>query len=367
MIRKLISGWCLLAIMLVATSCAGDNDDICPPENSGKDKVHVMFTIAMDNLGKRYAPPSRGTWEEDAKQAASEYENRIAPDKLQVLIYDNQNKLVGEVENLTYIRHDGVYNNVYDVLGELTLDKLQIGKDLYLQGKMVVLANQETPITGDAVKVGANMDLLDNISYTYDKDGTAMMTTPFPMWGIHAIDLQLAPGKRNDAGIIYLLRTQAKVRVALSDEVKEAYKLTKVAINDYNRQGYLVPNGYSPHNETIQLNSEGSFHEFSSKASITLPFKEENPNISQFAYMPEYANIGNNAPAKLNIELVRKFDNVAKTYTLELKNYQTNSPLNIVRNTIYNFTITGITDKLDVALYYQVMGWENKGGDIQFD
>lgn len=353
--------------MLLNMACV--TDDLTTDCSSDKETMQIQFTLSMSG-GKTRAT----TWgDKYDDEAASVWENTINEGQLQVLLYDNSNKLMGEVQNLTYVRHTGeTDNNIYDIVGDLTVDV--IGENTStLNGKLVVLANYESTV---ATTKNSSLDAIKQQEFSLD--GINGNTKYIPMWGVHTLsNLTLVKGERADAGTIYMLRSVAKVRVALDDATAQNYTLAAPTLSDNNTQGYCEPSNFTAVAETTELGYESSgsdgyltcFNPNATSAGTNLAFNPITEGKSYVVYVPEYKY--NDGKPTISVTLTPKegtYDS-EKTATIELKKYKdgtaTGTGLDIVRNTIYDYIIT-VDKKVSPTLQYQVMVWETGGGEIIF-
>jgi len=381
----IIKGFILLAALLTM-SCSNETDDT-EPDN---EKAQIVFTLAMET-GQQ---GTRAAWQLAPNGTAyiggDEYENRIDMSSLQALVYDAQNKLIGKVSDVWFERNaEDDYE--YTIHGTMPVDKSEFEADgtKKLNCKLVVFANCDEV----NVEKGIEMSVLADEWFAFSPDNfTASKTDEekqsIPMWGVHkSEELTLRLGESADAGTIHLLRALAKVKVSLSDELAKEYELSDVSLNDYNTEGYTVPaateqNGvkmFTNVDDTQNLDDEGSLHECASKAGKALPFtlvSDENNNADNgqyVVYVPEFTNDGGEAQPVISLKL-KKTDgegSQAKEYNVYFKKYNdngyaTDENLNIVRNTIYKYTITAVTADVQLKLKYQVMDWSVSGNEVEF-
>lgn len=382
----IIKGFILLAALLTM-SCSNETDGT-EPDN---EKAQIVFTLAMET-GQQ---GTRAAWQLAPNGTAyiggDEYENRIDMSSLQALVYGAQNKLIGKVSDVWFERNaEDDYE--YTIHGTMPVDKSEFDDDgtKKLNCKLVVFANcNEVNVEKDS-----EMSVLADEWFAFSPDNfTASKTDEekqsIPMWGVHKSELTLRLGESADAGTIHLLRALAKVKVSLSDELAKVYKLSDVSLNNYNTKGYTVPaateqNGvkmFTTVDDTQNLDDEGSLHEYVSKAGKPLPFtlvSDENNNNADngqyVVYVPEFTNDGTKAQPVISLKLKKKTDEVgsqAKEYKVYFKKYNdngyaTDENLNIVRNTIYKYTITAVTADVQLTLKYQVMDWSVSGNEVEF-
>lgn len=331
----------ILWVALLALTACGSDAFLDDDENvAEQEQVQIYFTI---NMG---SPSTRATWGDNIDNdntndydslEATYNENTIDPEKFQVLVFDTNDKYLAELSNLTYFRHSDTGNNIYDVVGTLSVDKSYV-EDNKLQCKLVVLANYDTKVSNIST-----LSNLESITYSYSNHLTADIVAGkagIPMFGMKTTgEMKMNAGFRTDAGTIYMLRAMAKIRVATT---LGALAMESVTLTNYNTTGYIVPNGFADEN-TEDLEIATTFHPYSSKATTTteLSFAKES-DTSFFIYVPEYGGYtsDDNTP-KITIHF--DFSIVAETESFYFDTYtngvrDTKYP-NIERNNAYNFTV----------------------------
>lgn len=385
MIKRLTRCFCLLATALFAfSSCSNDTEETPTTSN---DKVQITFTIAMEGSSSG----TRTQWAEDPTgknnyQSGSEYENRIEAGKLQVLIYNSGNNFFGKVDNLSFIRNSE-NNYEYTIVGDMPVDKSKFtdNKLTLTDYKLVVFANYDTEVAPEA---NSTLSALKDYAFTYSADNFKVNdpTQCIPMWGVHKVTLNLVLGERADAGIIHVLRALAKIKVSLADnEDMKDYTLSEVELVGSNTMGYIVPTGtiegaksFTDVDDTPNLDDEGSLHVYDSASPGNLSFIETTTNKYE-VYVPEYQtkwsdenNMTGGTNPSITLKL-KKGEAAAKQYTIYLADYDENGDVtttkrNIVRNTIYNYTITKVKEEANVKLVlkYQVMNWATSNNEVEF-
>lgn len=327
----------LLACFFI--SCSNDNEaaDAVPA-----DGTQVSFVLSLSNATNG----TRATWSDKTdREEGDDYENRINPDDLHVLLYSTDNTCVATVKILSYTPTGD--NSDYLFIGTVE----PVNGQTLTQGdyKMMVFANCElvTPDTD-----------LDNLVYEYSKSDVASGKQLIPMWGVATKKLTLEKGKRDDMGTIDLLRAFAKVEINLDDEISNTYTINSAVLTRYNQQGYCLPAGYADVDLTIELDQEDgtnpSFHPNSTEQSANLDFSYSKDRKSAYLYIPEYDNSTNEAEISITLS-------DGTTGTLYFKHYTDGSPTDdsydiIVRNHIYRYTINVYQGELTVQA--AVMPWQ---------
>ena len=319
----------LLSLLSLASCSRNDEVTVADGEEG---KVYVTLTLSIN--GEEAG--SRAAW--DPEQTTDEqgvgWENEI--NNLQILIYNENNTYAGTVE--------GLFGSSDRYIGTLSGTNWQSGTY-----KFVVLANF----------TATNINLADLATLTYNQNAAYI-----PMYGVLKNNFTFAAGKNTDIGSIDLLRAMAKVEVEFSDDFPTDYTIGDITISPYNTKGHCVPNGYTSVETTGKLDREEagttySFNPLASKSTSSLTFKEENGKY--YIYLPEYDNSTDAAQIQVTVN--------GETYPLAFKNYEngvpTGEPYDIVRNHIYRYTITGVSDGM-LTVKYHALPWEVVSSKINF-
>ena len=320
---------------LVSSCQQSLDEEVQIPIVSGK--AQISFTIALDDI------ESRATWEDNEGSTSAvvgtEQENAIdltSEDGLKVFVYSTTGSLLGEVTNKEVRKID---TNVYKFNGQLVIENLTTST---LHCRLMVYANC---IESDE---------------TFDFDAEYI-----PMWGVKETTLQLAKGELTQlTEPIYLLRSMAKVEVKLAESIAEDFNMTSVLVDKYNTTGYVEPS-YQSLVDTENMDLEQVFNPNTSIATDSLPFMQVEGEDAFYVYLPEYDNAN---PATLSVVID------GKSYSIEFKNYvdgkATGENYNIVRNHIYQYTITSVTAESHVEVAnvrYQSMPWNDvNNGNLNF-
>lgn len=357
----------LLLATLLATSCVYDKD---PAPTATDGKMLVTFTLVTGGEGTTRSTRAGDTWGDNESTTnptpdhGNEYENRIDPGKLQVLVYSpNDNMLIGKVEQLSYVQDDND-KYIYHFTGKLPLDSWNMTNGRF-NGKIVVLANSAPYNPNPSASLS---DLSQQtFDYTPVTDENATPSTAIPMWGVKTVDTQLTPNVAKNIGDIYILRAMAKIKVAC----KEGIKLENVQLQNYNGNGYVAPDNLASVSNTEALLTEGaSFHPNTTNMQISsIPFTKAEDN-SYYIYVPEYDN-NKQTPAVIKVGARNNDEQTTENFTIELKEYNDGMPVgkafNLIRNYVYTYYIRSV-GKVNLDLQYKVVPWdENHGGDIEFD
>lgn len=365
----------LFIAQIVLLSCTADDETV----SSESDAVVVTFTIAMDK-----SLATRTYWGEDVERDVEhEWENTIEYGKLQVLFYDDNNQFIGQLSDITYLSLDATATEEYSVVGKLKLDNVVDGSKL--SGKVVLLANYDEAVANPTK--GEAMSLISDNAFSYDPTAIKNRTKYIPMWGIQTYSFTIQKGMASEiADPIDMLRAMAKVRLKLNNEkyidediVDQTYTLSNVRLDHYCTNGYTVPEGFadaSSYNDNVfatkNLKTIESFRGGQTKVD-QLYFEEETGGKSFIVYIPEYPT-GGNVP-QIQFTLTKKDKpSETKDFIVQLKDYSDGKPtgdggLEILRNTIYEYTIRRVinTSEVELTLRYEVEKWKDRSADIIFN
>lgn len=363
----------LLALQMLA-SCASDDDATGSSESCCVAREMMKITFTIDMGGETMSRSRAETWGDNdyTKKSATVYENTIEQGRLQVLLYsEDGNTFLGELQNVTYVRHAAPDDNIYDVVGSISVAKVNLTNNK-LNCKIVVLANYDTPVTNTTQL----SDIASN-SFAYNAAGMADKTSYIPMYGVKTFRddeaLKLFSGVRTDAKTIYMLRAMAKVRLHCENS---DVTLLSATIANHNNIGYTVPQTYNTVDNTENISYlDGTFNPYPDcKAGSVQTFfgteiettTDDNGTTTKdylYIYVPETPSSN-----VVKITVSYKKDNTTSTRTFDFGYYTDGvvSPLDIVRNHVYTFNLS-VKEEVTVKLRYQAMLWDNGSGTVTFD
>ena len=386
---------------MLTASCSQDVDELAP-DTTGSGTVKIQFSLAMGESQSG----SRAAWGTETGTNTSTggdrvigdtYENMIDLSKLQVFLFQGTTYL-GEVGGLTLTPNSSF--TTYTFTGEVTVTGATVstnasGQKSLSDATIMVTANYDGYVNGN-VAVTYNY-LFDYIAEAYKADAAASVKQYIPMWGIQTANLVLyeenatIPNTAYDAVKIYMLRSMAKIEVELGGDYTDAsgnkhnlftdgYQITNATtLNKYKQKGYLLPSvpttpansTYFTVGNTSDFETEDCINAYSSTVAPTdgLAFNVINGGKSCVIYVPEYVNEN-----ELYITLGLQHDNTSiykegtTPYTISLNEYKVNaktgksepdseSPLDLVRNQWYKYTINKINDGYNMALSCVVQIW----------
>ncbi len=258
---------------------------------------------------------------------------------LKIFIYDQTGaKFLGEAET-TYI--DQKTDSTYLAHAIIQADNEAISSG-FLKCRMIVLGN--APAT-DGSKTS-----IEHLKYEY--------TVPsLPLYGAMDIQQQLDPKLEVSCEEVPLLRSGAMLKVQLSQDLYDAgITLGSVVLKNVNKTGFVAPKNALTFNSLTDLDPNKFFNpDASQKTDLTLT---QMPDSSMQSFVPECE-----APADGPFEIDLQFMRDGKPYTgifgqkIYLKDYATDTPLNIIRGNQYIFTIRSLQTEADLEI--KVENWKD--------
>lgn len=304
-------------------------------------EAHITLTLCLkgtdtDNNtrigqsgGKQIASRSE---DDETDEPGTEMENSIDFSRFHVVFYDANHRMAGILQNMVLIHVGG---SIYRLTGSLPVsNKVLVGN--HFVGKMVVYANFN--MSSDDLQKGYNDEIIAQKSFNYEANPKYL-----PMWGVQKVDFTLAAGKRQDFSDIDLLRAVAKVKVNLSNEMKNnGWSIHSMQLFNYNNKGYCMPGKYKDCEQTASLTHEEFEHFFNSRQISGITMTEDVP-----IYLPEYQNNGQKDADKCIIKLKLARNEIVesdKEYTLRFIDYtdkgtEGTTTNDIVRDHYYTFEV----------------------------
>lgn len=254
--------------------------------NAGEAEANITLTLCLKGadknsntrMGQPFVKPLASRGEEgEAKDPETEMENSIDFSRFHVVFYDANHRMAGILQNMVLIHVGG---NIYRLTGSLPVsNKVLVGN--HFEGKMVVYANFD--MSEDDLQKGYNDVIIAQKSFNYEAKPKYL-----PMWGVKKVAFTLAAGKLQDFSDINLLRAVAKVKVNLSNEMKNnEWSIYSMQLINYNDKGYCMPEKYAECEKTASLTHEEFDHFYDSKQTGGITMKDDVP-----IYLPEYQNKG---------------------------------------------------------------------------
>lgn len=260
-------------------------------------EAHITLTLCLkgtdtDNYtrtgqsgGKQIASRSEDS---ETDEPGTEMENSIDLSRFHVVFYQTNQQMAGILQNMVLVHLGG---NIYRLTGSLPVsNKVLVGN--HFEGKMVIYANFDMS-EADLQKDYNDTDIAQK-SFGYEANPKYL-----PMWGVKKVAFTLAAGKRQDFSDIDLLRAVAKVKVNLSNEMKNnGWSIHSMQLFNYNDRGYCMPGKYTDCEQTASLTHEAFEHFLDSKQTVGITMKDNVP-----IYLPEYQNNGQEDANKCVIKL----------------------------------------------------------------
>lgn len=252
--------------------------------NAGEAEANITLTLCLKGadknsntrMGQPFVKPLASRGEEgEAKDPETEMENSIDFSRFHVVFYDANHRMAGVLQNMVLIHVGG---NIYRLTGSLPVsNKVLVGN--HFEGKMVVYANFDMS-EADLQKAYNDTDIAQK-SFNYEANPKYL-----PMWGVKKVAFTLAAGKLQDFSDINLLRAVAKVKVNLSNEMKNnEWSIYSMQLINYNDKGYCMPEKYAECEKTASLTHEEFEHFYDSKQTGGITMTDDVP-----IYLPEYQN-----------------------------------------------------------------------------
>lgn len=314
--------------------------------NAGEAEANITLTLCLKGadknsntrMGQPFVKPlaSRGDGDE-TEDSGTEMENSIDFSRFHVVFYDANHRMAGILQNMVLIHMGG---NIYRLTGSLPVsNKVLVGN--YFEGKMVVYANFD--MSSDDLQKGYNDEIIAQKAFDYEPKPKYL-----PMWGVKKVAFTLAAGKRQDFSDIDLLRAVAKVKVNLSNDMKEnGWRIHSMQLFNYNNKGYCMPEKYAECEKTASLTHKEFSHFYDTKQSGGITLTDNVP-----IYLPEYQNTGRNEADKcvIKVKLARNesveqdASGKEKEYTLRFIDYtdsgtEGTTTNDIVRDHYYIFEV----------------------------
>ena len=309
-------------------------------------EAHITLTLCLKGTdtetntsigqpgGKQLASRSGG---DETDEPGTEMENSIDLSRFHVVFYQTNQQMAGILQNMVLVHLGG---NIYRLTGSLPVsNKVLVGN--HFEGKMVVYANFD--MSEEDLQKGYNDEAIAQKSFGYEANPKYL-----PMWGVKKVSFTLTAGKRQDFSDIDLLRAVAKVKVNLSDEMKNnGWSIYSMQLINYNDKGFCMPEKYAECEQTASLTHEEFEHFYESKKTEPITMTDNVP-----IYLPEYKNTGRNDADKCVIKLkLERNGNVylddsgkEKEYTLRFIDYtdkggEGTTVNDIVRDHYYTFEV----------------------------
>lgn len=383
-------------LLALLSSCVSDELAVADGNAADSDTATVKIQFTLNIMGDE-ATTRATTWGDNYDEAtANNFENHI--DNLHVFVRPTtgSNGKTCSVENLTNVGGT-------TVTGSFELDETLLNSDGTFSGWIVAVANYENADELTASEITSLEYFMSKCSFGISSSrnegsGTATYndisdinkgTKYIPMWGFKRYttsnSLAITKGGYTEIGDIYMLRSVAKVKVSLSEDAKKMYKLTGAKAVKIAQSGYVAPNVSNLDNasslseleieeKTIHTYSDADkTDQFTLTDEIDFNFNEEDG--AYYFYMPEVENKNMGiASFKLTYQDIDDNDGTtAVTKEIPIDTYEdgkaTNNGIDIIRNTVYDYTVSISPVGVDVSL--ETMPWSvtesSIGWNVQSD
>ena len=354
---------------VLTTSCSQDADDPTMDSRSEKEKVMIRFTIAMDE--PKTASRSWEGYDPDSGnegEVGSVSENFIDASKVQVLVYDMDGILMGELKELAVLRNNNDTQNnkhLYDLTGAFEADADQVSS---LDFKLMVFAN--TPKR-------SNLNTPDTWQFTYPMADDAGI----PMWGIATftgVNLSGSTSAGNPVELqepIYLLRSMAKIEVALNSEANGGYTLAGVTLNKAMKNGLVMPKLRTdvPADVTVKelvtttaLGVEEVFNPLTGETQADATFISS--NNTYYIYVPEY-DASDSGKLEINLALTNGTKDETGNDVITNKSFThgeytggtfSNTLWDVVRNHYYKYVVSISDSGKDLEVIITIKAWNKR-------
>lgn len=391
-----------MALMGILAACTGD--DRLTPDDGGAESVSVRIVLSTgggtgNGPFTRVTPTAPGAGTPSLSMEEGEaYDYYINPYDAQVLLFtaettgNDGGEFVGRAS----------FTDVWPLAGETGKYHLSgilegvTEEDLGQAYQVVVLCNTGGTLTPwmDGVAYSKESSLADisrneligGLTYSgYTAAFTGALTDPsataqeraarIPMWGIEPL-----PGLKKENSLqIDVLRTMAKVRIKFD---ASDCTLNSVTLNRAHTGGYMAAQG----GQAIDASGGTNHNDDTSTTGIQSPSIPTEAGVittgltftqvtgagkkAYVIYIPEYKNIATSesetvTPAYMTLNITG--NGTTQDYTLHFAEYTSDSDENptapewdIIRNDIYDYTITSITPTGGLKANVRVMPWEHE-------
>lgn len=341
---------------MLAVSCSQSMDEVeNPMMKSESKKTQVMFTITLDDSSSRGL--SNEAWSGDyQKEEGLSAEKTIK--NLQVMLFSEEGDYMADMQNTIY--YETSTKGVYEFVGDISVDAGYITTGAngasFLNAKMMVLANCSK------ISLNGNSTYEDVMTHSFAHE---VSPSHIPMWGLQTVNVEVNEGQRNQLPAVDMLRAMAKVEVIMA---AEGYTMENVVLNRYNTAGYCMPNisDFSNLANTAALNTEFNTNYNSNDVDENLEV-EANDNKVVF-YIPECENSLEN-PLSMYVNITdaenKDVDANLNDANIYFKDYSDDTQFNVVRNHVYRYTISKISETTEFSIQVSVKAWETHYNNLE--
>lgn len=399
-LRAMLSGIAAAMILVGLMGCAATDEPLPDPNTPGlpadTDDRDEYISLIVDT--QQRSASRADTWGDDYESTdATAFENRIDPQKIHILIYDSAGKLLGTVTSAPPAEQVKIYHfidgnpSLYQVVFNASDIGIVKGRD-YMAAVVANIGSAYSPKGIDGVTFNQSALTGRNPADGVNYYGGAMPMFGFLRW--HMGSFEQLEGQLNgfpSIGTVHMLRSVAKIEVALTNDFDKHPKAQFMTFDDgnpprfslagrhLNALGNIAPAFSKWRNKqtTTQLSFNDSFNENTSSrmgsASDNILFHATSADgRMRYIYVPEASGDGmspNESPLRLDVTV--SYNNPdegsgePRTITGTLfpsipYDDSTGRPVagtdytdwRLTRNHIYRFTITDFAD--ETSLRYEV-------------
>ncbi|MBD5206938.1 MAG: hypothetical protein HDS79_01505 [Bacteroidales bacterium] len=374
----------LLAGSPLLSSCSSDE----MPDTPVSDGQTVGFTIAVPRVNPYGTRAGNGTWGDDytPDDQGTPFENDIKSLMPSLYLVDGDNIIpAGSIyvnpDDITLAKIDSKSYYYYikgSLFTNLTATELNNGKF-----RLMVEANTES-----------THSWMPNRKYWMLGTQEQLKDKGIPMWGVAEANFT-GVGSTNENGnttptivihpsetdtdktaTVSLLRAAAKVTVKVDADLSDRQVvLNSLTLNTAAEQGYIYPDAWNSVPNTENLRFDATFNPFEDLNNLS-SFEVENPDdvpTEISFYLAETPNVAHeNVAEELKLTVDYERDNVAEAKqgnlyfttsddaTLPSVSTSGVSDIDITRNHIYEFTITGVADSFKPEVKLCVKKWAHE-------
>ena len=372
---KFKSLYMTIGVAMLFAGCSQDQG-----VNHDSEDIYLGFTLSVADTGsgtRAEGDPFNGQdWGTDytPSEVGTVFENTVK-EVVPVLypVDEATGKLMtsviaGEITSPALVKEekDGLIN--YSITGKL---KTSFHPDVLKSGsyRLVVFVNPKSAVNNKNPET-CDFQLAGAPSGNFDR---------IPMWGVADVDLSnLEAGKtvfiKDKTGKdlnMPVLRSMAKIRIKLDhtdpDMVGRDVKLTKVTVHNLNDKGYIVPNSWSSLSSITSLGIPSTINALTSwkQGDFVAAGTSDIATESEINfYLPEVVNTTGEREVVIRVNYKCDGLEEEKTGDIHLCLYGTdgkpvaNAKLwNVVRNHIYEYTITGVAKNYSLNAQVCVKKW----------
>lgn len=354
---------CIIAVILAG--CSSGSPEAPADDDNSDDGYALYFKISLPTASSRASDNS--DWGEySPAETGDEFENRIYTETIRLHIYsfdDSGNPhFISSVKPTEIVPGTTIEDYVFKV--SLT----DITYPIYEKGRLRVMMTANCDTGSDISTSGNGLTYSSADLKTKGIPFFGIATIPYPVYGENPVTIEL-------------LRACAKIEIEMSAEMlAKGYYIREGSTcgspeAGVNLSGYVLPDGWETAASTASLTHSGCLRPFTGSTGVAGDFDTqpaENGGLKKIRiYLPELKNGTGNDERYITLNYYNPdVDYPKETSTrLYFRTYTNggatnSSPIDIIRNHIYRYTIKGVTSN---QFDYAVCQWgEAVSGDINF-